>query len=92
MRPRPVRHRGVSNGRSAGAQSGDLIVLFSDGVTEAMNGAGEELGDARLEACLLAVRALPVGEILGAMEREVLTFCGGAPTLDDVTVMVVRIR
>ena len=72
--------------------SGDMLVLFSDGVTEAMNGAGEELGDARLEACLLAVRALPVGEILGAIEREVLTFCGGAPTLDDVTVMVVRIR
>jgi serine phosphatase RsbU (regulator of sigma subunit)/pSer/pThr/pTyr-binding forkhead associated (FHA) protein len=72
--------------------SGDVLVLFSDGVTEAMNGAGEELGDARLEACLQAVRALPPDEILAAVEREVAAFCHGAPALDDVTVMVVRIR
>jgi phosphoserine phosphatase RsbU/P len=72
--------------------SGDVLVLFSDGVTEAMNGAREELGDERLEACLQAVRALPVSDILASVEREVATFCGGAPVMDDVTVMVVRIR
>ena len=72
--------------------SGDVLVLFSDGVTEAMNDAGEELGDERLETCLRAARALPASEILASVEREVATFCKGAPALDDVTLMVVRIR
>jgi sigma-B regulation protein RsbU (phosphoserine phosphatase) len=72
--------------------AGDVLVLFSDGVTEAMNGAREELGDERLEACLRAARELSSSGILAAIEGEVTAFCAGAPVMDDVTVMVVRMR
>lgn len=73
-------------------EAGDVLVVFSDGVTEAVNAAGDEWGDARLAQCLDAVRTEPVSEILTAVERAVRRFCGSEPTRDDVTVMVVRIR
>ena len=67
-------------------------MVFSDGVTEAANAAGDELGDDRLEACLEAVRTKPVPEILSTVEREVRRFCGSEPARDDVTVMVLRMQ
>ncbi len=72
--------------------AGDVLVVFSDGVTEAVNPAGDEWGDVRLAECLEAVRTQPVSEILTSVERAVRRFCGAEPTRDDVTVMVVRIR
>ena len=71
-------------------ESGDLLVVFSDGVTEAVNAAGDELGDDRLEQCLERLRTDPTGDILTAVEREVRRFCGSEPARDDVTVMVIR--
>jgi serine phosphatase RsbU (regulator of sigma subunit) len=71
---------------------GDALVLFSDGVTEAVNAAGDELGDERLEACLVAARGLSPVEMIAAIEREVAAFSGSAPARDDVTVMVLRRR
>jgi sigma-B regulation protein RsbU (phosphoserine phosphatase) len=71
---------------------GDLLVVFSDGVTEAVNSDGDELGDERLLACLEGVRARPVNEILHAVEREVRRFCGSEPARDDVTLMVLRVQ
>lgn len=73
-------------------ESGDVLVVFSDGVTEAINTAGDELGDARLLECLEAARTKPSFEILTSVERAVRGFCGAEPTRDDVTVMVVRVR
>jgi len=71
---------------------GDLLVLFSDGVTEAENEAGEELGDDRLAAVLQTVRTRSATEVMEAIHREVRAFCGSAPARDDVTVMVVKFR
>jgi serine phosphatase RsbU (regulator of sigma subunit) len=71
---------------------GDLLVLFSDGVTEAENEAGEELGDDRLAACLYGVRARSATEVMETVIREVRAFCGSAPARDDVTIMVVKFR
>ena len=49
-RPRPVRHASFEE-ETLTLEPGDLIVLFSDGVTEAMNAEGEEFTDDRLIAC-----------------------------------------
>jgi sigma-B regulation protein RsbU (phosphoserine phosphatase) len=69
---------------------GDTLVLYTDGVTEAIDPQRDRFEEARLEACLRA--ALPtapaaiVGSVLGAVDR----FASGTPPADDVTLLVLR--
>lgn len=72
--------------------SGDLLVVFSDGVTEAVNAQDDELGDDRLAGCLAQVRDRDAWDILTAVERDVRTFAGSVALRDDLTVMVIRVR
>ena len=69
---------------------GDYIVLFSDGVTEALNPAGEEFTDERLIECVNAHLGEPPQDVLEAVLAEVRTFCADATPSDDVTVVMVR--
>src|SRR4051812_33394946 len=69
---------------------GDLIVLFSDGVTEAMNAEGEEFTDDRLIACANAHRGESPQQVLDALLADVHAFCAGEPQSDDVTAVLVR--
>jgi phosphoserine phosphatase RsbU/P len=69
---------------------GDFIVAFSDGVTEALNEAGEEYMDDRLLACIDAHKTKPPQDILAAILADVRTFAGEATPNDDVTVVMVR--
>jgi sigma-B regulation protein RsbU (phosphoserine phosphatase) len=71
-------------------QRGDLIVAFSDGVTEAMNAEGEEFTDDRLLACAETHRGESPQQVMEALLADVHTFCAGAPQGDDVTVVLVR--
>jgi sigma-B regulation protein RsbU (phosphoserine phosphatase) len=71
-------------------EPGDLIVLFSDGVTEAMNAEGEEFTDDRLIACANAHRGESPQQVLDALLADVHTFCAGEPQSDDVTAVLVR--
>jgi phosphoserine phosphatase RsbU/P len=71
-------------------QRGDVIVAFSDGVTEAMNAEGEEFTDDRLLACAEAHRGESPQQVMEALLADVHTFCAGAPQGDDVTVVLVR--
>ena len=71
---------------------GDLLVLFSDGVTEAENAAAEEFGDDRLAACLEAAKSGTPSQIRDAIQVAVRDFCGPVVARDDITVMVVRSR
>jgi serine phosphatase RsbU (regulator of sigma subunit) len=73
-------------------EPGDLLVLFSDGVTEAENAEGEELGDDRLAACLRGAADQPAAGVVDAITRDLSAFCGATPARDDVTVMVVKVR
>ena len=74
---------------TAALRPDDCLVLFSDGVSEALNEAGEEYGDDRLLECLAAVTGAAceprLREIFAGVER----FTAGAPQHDDVTAMVV---
>jgi sigma-B regulation protein RsbU (phosphoserine phosphatase) len=69
---------------------GDVLVMYTDGVTEALNPAGEEFGEGRVRDCLDANRScLPV-ELLDVLLSEVRSFVGGAAQHDDVTALVLR--
>ena len=69
---------------------GDLLVVFSDGITEAVNNAGDEYEDERLAQCLETVRGRSAAEALAAVLASVSAFVGTEPSRDDMTVMVLR--
>jgi serine phosphatase RsbU (regulator of sigma subunit) len=69
---------------------GDLIVLFTDGVTEARNVAGDMLGEEAFKELLLEVRTRPVNEIVDHIFRKIADFATGAPQADDISVLILR--
>ena len=69
---------------------GDVIIAFSDGVSEALNEAGDEYTDERLVASVQAHRDKSPQELLDGLLADVHQFCGGATPNDDVTMVVVR--
>jgi phosphoserine phosphatase RsbU/P len=70
---------------------GDTLLVYSDGVTEARNAAGEEFGDARLAAALQAARPVAVADLPATLVREVEAFAGAVHE-DDVTLVAARGR
>ena len=70
---------------------GDVLAVFSDGVTEAMNRDGEEFGEARLADLLVSSRGRPACEIADRVILDVKAFSGGNQH-DDLTLVVVRGR
>ncbi|MBL8231881.1 MAG: SpoIIE family protein phosphatase [Bryobacterales bacterium] len=70
--------------------SGDLIVLYTDGVTEAVNPQGEEFGEQRLASALLRLRQSSAAALRDALIQEVDLFVAGAPQHDDITIAVLR--
>jgi sigma-B regulation protein RsbU (phosphoserine phosphatase) len=69
---------------------GDVLVMYTDGVTEALNPAGEEFGEGRVRTCLDANRQRPPAELLDCLLSEVRTFAADAAQHDDVTALVLR--
>jgi serine phosphatase RsbU (regulator of sigma subunit) len=75
----------------ASLEGGDLLVLVSDGVTEASSGNGETFGERRLLAALGAHRELRAGALIRAVSDTVTDFCEGGPA-DDLTIVAARVR
>jgi serine phosphatase RsbU (regulator of sigma subunit) len=73
-------------------QPGDHLVLFTDGVTEALNTAGEEFGNERLQALLRVNARATTPEILAQLQEAVLSFSANAPQHDDITMMILGYR
>jgi sigma-B regulation protein RsbU (phosphoserine phosphatase) len=71
------------------ARGDDLLVLWTDGLVDARNQAGEPFGEQRLLDCVGAHRSDAPEAIVGAVMKEADTF-GGRP-LDDRTLLVLRI-
>jgi serine phosphatase RsbU (regulator of sigma subunit)/pSer/pThr/pTyr-binding forkhead associated (FHA) protein len=69
---------------------GDLLLAFSDGVTEAMNAAGDEFGDEHLVDLMNGRHGHEPQAVLDDLMKEVKAFCGDALQSDDVTMMAVR--
>ena len=71
--------------------AGDAVVFYSDGITEAMNAAGEEFGVERLLAVVERCDGMEAEEVRDAILNEVDAFVGETPPHDDVTVVVIRV-
>ena len=69
--------------------SGDVLVVYSDGVTEARSGSGELFGDERLLAVVKANTNLPAAGLLRAIAAAAHNF-GGKEQEDDLTLLVAR--
>jgi sigma-B regulation protein RsbU (phosphoserine phosphatase) len=69
---------------------GDMLIYFTDGLTEAENYAGADYGTARVKQALLAAAGQPAAAVLEELIADVETFCAGRPLLDDLTVVIVR--
>jgi len=70
-------------------EPGDVLVLYSDGVTEAANLAGEEFED-RLPELAVRLRDRSAAEIVQAVHETVKDWIAGQPPADDITVVVAR--
>ncbi len=68
---------------------GDTLCLITDGVTEAMNAAGELYGNERLAAAL-ANPCTGVKDLVATLHADVKNFVGGAEPSDDLTLLAVR--
>jgi sigma-B regulation protein RsbU (phosphoserine phosphatase) len=71
-------------------EHGDTLVMFTDGVNEAMNTSFEEFGDERLVNTLEGVTKLSCQEINDAVKAEVATFTSGAEQSDDITLLTIK--
>ena len=67
---------------------GDLLLLYTDGVTEAMDPAGALYGEERLAALLARTR----GELIAEITADIDKFSAGAPRADDVTILTLEIK
>jgi len=72
-------------------ESGDVLVLFTDGISEAMNAADDEWGEERLMESVRGCIARPAGEMIEFLMRDADAFVAGAPQHDDMTVMIVKV-
>jgi sigma-B regulation protein RsbU (phosphoserine phosphatase) len=71
-------------------EPGDLLVAFTDGVSEAMNVAHEEWGEEGLAETTQPCRALPCPDLIARIMRAADGFVAEAPQHDDMTLVVVR--
>ena len=71
--------------------AGDLLILYTDGVTEAENAQGEQFGESRLIETMLAQRHLPVPSLLETIVATVQRFSDGEQA-DDITLVLARCR
>ena len=76
---------------SADVDLGDTLVLFTDGVTEAMNVAAEEFGDERLVQLATDHPHLEPSELETLILTEVDAFAGERPQHDDMTLVIARV-
>ena len=71
---------------------GDVLVMYTDGITEAINENEEMFSEERLKAVIGENHALPAAEIIDAIRQAVESFCGAAPQFDDMTIMVLKVK
>ena len=75
---------------SVTVERGDVLVAYTDGISEAMNAADEEWGEERLTEGVRPKRSLPAQELIDHIMMSADDFVAGAPQHDDMTLVVVR--
>ena len=72
-------------------EPGDLVVLFTDGVSESMNVRDEEWGEDRLIEFAKTCHGLPAFDVMTRILAPAEAFAAGAPQHDDMTLVVLRV-
>ncbi|HUV13238.1 MAG TPA: PP2C family protein-serine/threonine phosphatase, partial [Acidobacteriota bacterium] len=81
--------RGYEEGETR-LDSGDVLVLFTDGVTERMNREDDEFGESRLRDAVQGARGLSAQGILDTMRTSIKDFGGQTMLQDDMTLVILR--
>ena len=76
--------------QSLDVEAGDVLALYTDGVAEALNEAGEEFGLERLERCVIDSRGGSAEDIAQAIQDAIRAHVGDEPPFDDATLVVVK--
>jgi sigma-B regulation protein RsbU (phosphoserine phosphatase) len=71
-------------------EPGEVLVLYTDGVTEAQNSKGEEFGRERLAEAARAHRELSARDLITAVYKDVIDWTDGRGATDDVTFFVIK--
>jgi sigma-B regulation protein RsbU (phosphoserine phosphatase) len=76
--------------RTVQLHPGDLMLLYTDGVTDAMDASGQPFGLARVKRALADHRHLGAAEILDALDRSLLGHVGDSQPYDDITLVLIK--
>jgi serine phosphatase RsbU (regulator of sigma subunit) len=71
-------------------EGGEELLLHSDGLSEARDHAGNEFGDARIEAAIRRLAPRPASDLVAALANDVMDFCGRDAPEDDVSIAAIR--
>jgi sigma-B regulation protein RsbU (phosphoserine phosphatase) len=71
-------------------QNGDVLVIYSDGVSEAPNAAGEEFGTSRLQDVVARNLDASAAGIRDRIEAALTKFAQGTPASDDITLVITK--
>jgi sigma-B regulation protein RsbU (phosphoserine phosphatase) len=88
--PLGFRDGALYNQQTIAFESNDLLVLFSDGVTEARNPAGESFGQDRLIQCIQSNGTAEPAELTKVIRNAVFAFAESNSLTDDLTCVVIR--
>ncbi len=89
--PLGIRPRVEYEERPVSLCSGDVMLWYTDGVTEAISRTDELFGEERLQTILAARRDRPAAEILRAIHLEIQQFADPDAAMDDVTMIAVKV-
>jgi serine phosphatase RsbU (regulator of sigma subunit)/anti-sigma regulatory factor (Ser/Thr protein kinase) len=73
-------------------KKGDMLFIYTDGITEAMNEKREQFGEQRLLDFIYKYNHLPASEFKQKLNDEIATFTKGYPQSDDITFVVVKLE
>ena len=71
-------------------ENGETLVMFTDGVTEAMNSSFEEYGDERLNGVLENIDASSCQDMINVIKSDVANYTEGAEQSDDITLLILK--
>ena len=90
--PLGIREGEIFNQISVPFESGDLLLFYSDGVTEARNSAGELFGVDRLLSCITTNSELDPEALVAAIRKATVTFSEPGRLTDDLTCVAIKIE
>ena len=70
----------------------DLLFLYTDGLSEALNVEGEEFGESRIMDTLKTIATLSADQIRDVVARRVKEWCAGMSLYDDLTFVVMKVK